>query len=575
MGPLKILGGALGGFVLLALLIIGGVSLVIHRADSTLRQLLSDYAIQTVRTESDSVYRLTVGHIGFNWALRHVAVDSAIVTTDSVVNARREHPLPAIRVGLYGCTLSGVSLRKIVLRRGLDARRFGCGVVTVDVAIPRDAAKDTSEITTAARDRAVQPITPFLVLQQGLKLPNSVPTLRIKRIDFPHASFVLTRPRARGDLTRFALEHLEWHVQDMIIDPDVPLAASRPLFAKSVALEADQFEFRPDSVTRVGVGFLRINVTDSLLRVGGVSFAPTVSDARFARERPWRRSRVKLAASAITMTGFDFGKLMRRGGLYMRRLDVDSMVADVWSDKRLPPNPHPPTHLTPQAWLAEGPGGYGVDSVTVNGSVTYREVRDGHERSGVLRFGNLTAVATNVHHVVGRRSYDDPMTLNASATFMGAARLDVRFVVPLDAPHFTMSFTGRLGAMPATALNDLLEHTQPARITDGDIDHIAFHAEVRGGRALGEVIPVYRDLRISVTGRGAAGLLGSPGTLAKIARGIATFVANQTRIRYDNPERPDRPPVTGRIDHAFVPRETLPAFLWAGLREGLFSVVKK
>ena len=575
MTPLRIAGRALGGFVLLILLVIAGAALLIRRADTTLRQLLRDYAVSTVRTESDSVYQLAVGRIRFNWALRHVAVDSAVVTTDSAINARRERPLPAIHIGLYGCTLSGVSLRKIVLGQGLSARRFGCGVVTVDVAIPRGAAEDAPTAAPASRERTAQPITPFLVLQQGLKLPRSVPRLHIHKIDFPHASFVLTRPKARGDITRFALEHLEWHIEETIIDPAEPIAATRPLFSKTVGLAADQFEFRPDSVTRVGVGTLRISLTDSLLRIGGLSFGPTVSDAQFAREKPWRRSRVRLAAGTISMTGFDFGKLMRRGGVYMRRLDVDSMVADIWSDKRLPPNPHPASHLSPQGWLAEGPGGYGIDSLTVNGRVLYRELREGHDHNGVLRFTGLTALARNIHHVVGRSTYDDPMTLTASATLMGAARLDTRFVVPLDAPAFTMSYSGHLGAMPATDLNDLLEHTQPARITAGAIERIDFHADVRGGHARGEVIPVYKDLRISITGRGANGLLGSPGTIAKIARGIATFVANQTRIRYDNPERPGRAPVPGAIDHVFVSHETLPAFLWAGLRDGLLAVVRK
>ncbi len=94
--------------------------------------------------------------------------------------------------------------------------------------------------------------------------------------------------------------------------------------------------------------------------------------------------------------------------------------------------------------------------------------------------------------------------------------------------------------------------------------------------ARGELTPLYHDFGINVTGRGASGILGHRGTLAGLARGVATWFANQTRIRPNNPEKPGRAPMTIPISHRFVsPPDQLVSFVWLGLRDALLAVVKK
>ncbi len=566
----------LGGLVVLAILVVAAGVFATRRAQSVIQRLLDDFATTTVREKSGGAYRLTVGRVKLNWALRHVGVDSAILTTDSAANQALARPLPGMRVGLYGCMVGGVSLHRLIFNKGLDARRFGCSVVTVEVDVPRavqlpPATEVVADATTPDSARAQS----FQSIQQGLKLPAFAPRLRVRRIDFPHTSFVLRRPLARGGQATLVLEHLEWSIRDMIIDPDQPLTASRPLFARAVNVGADNFTLHPDSITSLTVGKLRVSLTDSSLTIADIVFGPTVTDAVFARQRPWRRSRLRMAVGKLQASGLDFGRLIRRGGVYMRRLDVDSFAMDIWSDKRLPKNPHPPLHQTPQEWLADGPGAYGIDSLTAWGRVLYKELREGHDRNGVLSFNRIRALARNIHHDVGRSSYGDPMTLSATAYLMNAGRLETHFVVPLDAPRFTMDFWGSLGPMPATELNGFIEQVLAAKIRSGQVDGIEFKAAVRGGVARGAITPSYRGLSIEVTGRGAGGLLGRRGALAGIARSIVSGIANDFKIRNNNPDRPSQPPRSAPIDHPFQRSETLPSFLWLSLRDGLLSVVKK
>ncbi len=566
----------LGGLAVLTILVVAGGVLAVRRAESILQRLLDDFATTTVHERSQGAYHLAVGRVKLNWALRHVAVDSALLTTDTAVNAARERPLPGVRLGLFGCTVSGVSLRMLIFSEGLSARRFGCSVVTVEINVPRTAtlagAGDAVAIATTADSTPPQS---FLLMQQSLRLPAFAPRLRIKRIDFPHTSFVLRRPLRSGGQASLVLEHLEWNIRELVIDPDEPLSASRPLFSKAVNIGADNFTLHPDSVTSLVVGKLRISLTDSALTVADIRFGPTVTDAVFARERPYRRSRMRMAVGKVAATGLDMGRLLRRGGVYLRHLDVDSLMMDLWSDKRLPKNPRRSAHLTPQAWLAEGPGAYGIDSLTANGRLLYKELRAGHDQNGVLSFTRIRAVALNIHHTVGRTTYDDPMTLSASAYLMNAGRLEAHFVVPLDAPRFTMNFRGSLGAMPAESLNGFLEHVLAAKIGGGLVDRIDFSAAVRGGVAKGTITPLYRGLQIEVTGRGASGLIGGHGTLSHIVRSVVSSIANDFKIRNNNPDKPGQAPRSAPIDHPFSSSETLPSFVWLGLRDGLLAVIRK
>jgi hypothetical protein len=104
---------------------------------------------------------------------------------------------------------------------------------------------------------------------------------------------------------------------------------------------------------------------------------------------------------------------------------------------------------------------------------------------------------------------------------------------------------------------------------------ISFHATVTHGVARGSVTPRYNDLSVAVTRRGSTGIMGARGMLGGAARGIASLVGNWTKVRANNPNDTGATPRSGNIRHTFTPDETLPAFLWASVRDALLSVVRK
>jgi hypothetical protein len=166
------------------------------------------------------------------------------------------------------------------------------------------------------------------------------------------------------------------------------------------------------------------------------------------------------------------------------------------------------------------------------------------------------------------------MTLTARALIQNAGQIDVRAVVPLDAPRFDMTFRGTLGAMPALSFNPFVVETRALQIESGLVTEVAFQVAVKNGVAVGTITPRFTDLAVSVTRSGSDGILGGGGLLGGAARGIASLAAKMA-LRANNPYRPANAPLVGLIHHTFTPDETLIAFLWSGVRDGLLTVVKK
>jgi hypothetical protein len=220
-----------------------------------------------------------------------------------------------------------------------------------------------------------------------------------------------------------------------------------------------------------------------------------------------------------------------------------------------------------------------VDSLVLReGEVVYREHHPGYAHPGVVTFAHVQATAVNLRHWDGRRTGGDAMTFTATSYLQKAGRLDVQFTVPLDAPRYNMAFRGTLGAMPATAFNDFVEEIYPWRIDKGQVATVKFAAKVQNGVASGMITPIYRDLKVEVTGSGATGILGAGGVVGSAARGIASLGANVAKVNTNNPDDPDhptKPPQTGVIHHVFTGQESLPGFVWKSIGGALLPILKK
>src|SRR5437868_2077654 len=139
----------------------------------------------------------------------------------------------------------------------------------------------------------------------------------------------------------------------------------------------------------------------------------------------------------VAAMGGVVGAVVLGEGVGAREIEVDSLRIEVLYDQRRPDGPPGRPHRTPQQWIADLDETLSLDSLRVrDGRVVYRQQVAGRAQAGVFTFARIEAAATNVSHLVGRHTSGDPMTLSARAMIQNTGRLQVRVVVPLDAPRF-------------------------------------------------------------------------------------------------------------------------------------------
>ena len=572
-----------------------GLWFSISRATRLINGLLRDFASAETARLTDSTYILNVGALSFDWPQRKVTLDSVLLTTDTARNARRAEPLAATRAVLRNCTLSGIQITTLVLGRGLVAGGFGCSDVlfatdkpaglepAADSAHPaaRPATPAASPATPAAHPTAAPQAGPaaapgaFLALQQGLALPSQVPALRLSRISFPNVAITLVQRYERGDRLEFVLERAQLRITGLAIDPADSAAALRTLFSESVVLSAENAAFRPDTSTSVSLGRLDVNLNDSSVAIRDFAFGPLITDEAFARQSPWRRERIRASARLLAFKGLDINLFARSGALRVRTLELDSLLFEIRGDKRKPPRPGPkPPKRSVQGFMAARPRSLQIDTIRItNSQVAYEEFAKNRDTPGRLVFARLNAVGTSFLHQRGVTTRAHPFLLEATTFLMGRGRLRVAFEVPLDAPDFTMRTVGSLGPTPASALNPFISLILPAAVKGGQLNSVTFVFRVENGRARGTLTPLYTGLAVDVTGRGMTGVLGNRGIIGGIARGAAELAAG-FKVRGNNPDKPDRPPKVGTIDHTFH-GESLPTFFWNAIKKGLLPVVVK
>jgi hypothetical protein len=562
-------------FVLLTSICAAGV---VWRATWIGRRLLHDWVVKAVDQSSDGVYQVRMGHVHFDWTFPPgIAVDSVSLATRRALNASRPQPRPGLSIALYRCHISGVQFFTLVANAGFIAESFGCESGNLMVQMPRRArGGGPGNASPASAKLAFAERQAFLVVQQNLRLPSYAPRIRIARVMFPRLVLDVRMPRTAIGAIGLELEQLEWTMEGVVIDPSDSSAASRPLFSKRIDLAASNFVTHPDRATAVRVGSLRTSLIDSTLEIRNVSFEPSESGAEFRRGRRYRHDIINLNVGLISAQGIDFGAFIDGQGVRARRIDVDSLRIDVTSDKRRPDGSAQARHRTPQEWIADLDETLSLDSLFVrNGEVVYREHAVGRIRPGVITFARINAAAANVSHFVGRRTSEVPMTLNAQAHIQNVGQINVQVAIPLDAPRFDMRLRGTLGAMPAQAFNQFAVPTGALQIESGQVAGGSFNMTIKHGVARGAITPRFNDLSVSITRNGSTGILGNGGIIGGAARGIASFAATRLAMRANNPDKATTAPRIGTINHTFKSSETLIAFLWVSLRDGLLSVVKK
>ena len=248
----------------------------------------------------------------------------------------------------------------------------------------------------------------------------------------------------------------------------------------------------------------------------------------------------------------------------MRSLEVRGALLDVLTDKRLPTG-RPAHHRSPQAVAAGTSLGLHVDTAHITGGrIVYHERNPARTRAGRVFFDSVRGKVLDLD----LPSQGKPLTIEASGRFMNEGLLSVHATVPLDAPDFRFELTGKLGSMPATALNEFMAENLSFKLQEGEVDAVEFRQTALRGTVTTNITPRYRKLSVEPSDTGG-------GVVSSVKRAIRKVRANTFKIRSENPEDDGKRLRTAITVRTYDPANSWIQFLWLGLRDGLSEVIIK
>jgi hypothetical protein len=452
-------------------------------------------------------------------------------------------------VGVDSVQLAGLHLAELV--RGRAARAGKVTVGTVDLEVHHVASTKDSAVAEPDREAGQK---------QGL--PVSVAELRVPVV---HVRYV--DQKKDGKQSVITVKKAGVFAEGVSFSPGASHEARVRHVSRHATIKAEGIVLSDNPMSTFTIGSVAASVADSSAHVTGIYIGPTVSDSVWASKQVHRTDRIRFTTDSVVMAGLDFDRLLLGDGFWVRQEKVFGFDIDVFTDKNLKPNPAEKKHSSAQTDVQSIKFPFGIDTVSViDGQVVYHELEVGKPEPGVVSFTAITATITGFtsRGVAGK---SPPLRIETHSTLFGMGKLDAYATVPLTDSGFDATYHGRLGPMPAVAVNQYAEKSLPVTIEGGQFEEVTFSVRSVNGHATGNITPVYRDLRVRVHDKKA-------GFFKRLEYSVVTFLAREFFIRHDNPAKEGRPPRVGAIDHTFA-GESIVQFLWFAVRDGIEKSILK
>jgi hypothetical protein len=309
---------------------------------------------------------------------------------------------------------------------------------------------------------------------------------------------------------------------------------------------------------------LRGSVPGSELIAEGTELRTLIGDEEFFAAHDFRTTRFHVVVPECRVLGLAYGELLSEKSYRARSVQLTrpSLDALVNRDKMVEPLGKPPLMVHEALAAIRQP--LQVDHLSItNGCLRYCERLVAGADPGVL---TVSAVNMSVEGIANRGPATAAILLRGQGDLMDAGRMKVLMTIPITPPDFSFHYSGSLSAMDLTRLDaflDIAEHTQ---LKSGTMQEAAFEIDVTAGQARGHVLAVYGNLEIAMLDK-------RTGTKQGIDNRVASFLANELKIRSSNTPEASGAMKEGEVNYTRRPGDEFQQFAWFALRTGVLDII--
>jgi hypothetical protein len=515
--------------------------------------VVQDFLESRFAALSGGVYHVQLGRIHFDIEGQGARIDSVVISTDTVLNRARRHPLPLLHLVLLDAQITGVV--RDADGEGVSIReiRFGRADATMTFA-PPDTFPAVSTPLTADSGAAF--------ISWTLQLPLGSPQVRVGRVILDRVQAELRpAPGTGGRIHR--IERLHLVLDSVRLDRRVE-GITAPIVVHDIRLQLANYHGGWDSATSVSLGELSGSFRDSSLRARSLALTPNRTIAEVVRRGRTRRDRFTVRLDSVEAYGVDWGAALRDGSVPARVVALHRLDLQIFTDRRLPGRVTPrPRALILQQALQRFGRPIALDSLRIHdGRIRYRIKPDSGEGMGSMDIRHIEARLTGLVWRPGpERSGDAELMIRGTLWGGTPLRLVLRGPPGARVPRLDAELWA--GGMPMIAANSLATAVGRIDIRRGTLDSLRVQIRLEGDHCDGEARPYYQELSVRLTARG--------GFFSRLAGGARSVIANSFVVRDENPG-PDGVLMVGPIDRTRDPGQSFWPFFWICTRDGLAKV---
>ena len=319
----------------------------------------------------------------------------------------------------------------------------------------------------------------------------------------------------------------------------------------------------PDSHYGVRCAQLLASVSRSELTAEGIELQPLIQDEAFFAADAFRTRRFRAVLPECQVSGLEYAEALKGTAFRAQsiRFDRPFFEALINRDKLPKPSVNNPPML--HEALAGIPQAILVGSLSItNGTVKYCERLSVGTKPAELTFGTVSLSAEGI---ANQGQATDAIQVRGQGRLMNSGMMKVAMSIPINAPDFSLHYSGSLDAMDLRHLDAFLEISERTRIKSGLAEAASFQIDVTQGHARGRVQGIYKNLEIALLDK-------QTGERKGLNNRVTSFFAN-LKIRNANTPGMLGGLKEGKINYTRKPDDEFMQFVWFALRTGVLDII--
>ncbi len=516
-------------------------------------KLIKSFIIESVAKESKGLYHVSIRQLNLNVIEGNLIIKDLELIPDTVLY----HQI--VNQDSLSPMLFSLKIDRFIIKnfRVMDALKNQ----KIDISGIRLIAPDITVFRMNASRHATEDKPEHKLL--SIPLPAgwnsiSIDEIAIKkgRIDY----YDLT-----GDsLIHQAIPSCEIMIKKFLVD-SVHQGKKRLFNADDISIKLDSISFKTkNGLNVISLGEIGLSTGMNQIYIKNFRLIPQHNRYDYTRKLGYQTDRMDIRVGLIRLQRLNLRELILNKRLIAGLLEIDSLIADNYRDKRVPLKPgfHPPM---PQDAVRNLNMYLKIDTVSLsNGKAVYAEQLN--KEAGTIFFDKINATLSGLTNDSILLQAGLVSELKGTAYLMGVGKLDAMIGINFGDKNNLFTFSASVGAFDLTEINPMLTKLLPAEIKSGKVKRLIIPKVVADDDlARGKLLFYYNNLSVSMKSEKVS-------TWNSIKKNVINFVANDILINNDNPPKSGKMK-TGIIFFRRDKEKGIINFLWKSTLSGLKSTM--